>query len=58
MATKSGGTDETEISGEARQRNACVWAGYRSWWKTPSYNQAQLSALQQFSSSAGTLPHP
>lgn len=58
MATKSGGTDETMISGEARRRNAWVWAGYRSRWKTPSYNRVHLSALQQFSLSAGTPLHP
>lgn len=50
--------DKTVISGEVRQRNAWVWAGYRGWWKTPSCNHVQLSALQQFSVSAGTLPHP
>ena len=55
---KSGGTDKTVISGEARWRNAWVWAGYRSWWKTPSYNRVQLSVLQQFSLSAGASLHP
>lgn len=34
MATKSGGTDKTVLSGEARGRNAWVWAG---WWKSPLY---------------------
>lgn len=39
MATKSGDTDKTLISGEMRQRNAWVW------WKTSSHNRAQLSAM-------------
>jgi len=50
--------DETASSGEARQRNTWGWDGHHGWWKTPSYNQVQLSALQQLSSSAGTPPHP
>lgn len=54
MATKSGGTGETVIPGEARRRNAWVWAGCRGRWKSPSYNGVQLSAPQRFSSSAGT----
>lgn len=60
MATKSGGTDETVISGEARWRNAWVWAGYCCWWKIPSYSWIQLSTLQEFSLSLGShhIPDP